>query len=377
MVFYSNPVISPDKTKIVFYVGVDNKEFDVKDNSNIPANLYVYDILSEKVTTLMEGVALLRGNTQSPVWDSKSQFLLVTINDGIKNILFEVNLRGDKNKLDMINTGEFWPKFVNDNLVFFNTNFPDDHSLASIDLRTFWPSVYNFKEFSTYGHLAIYLTRDGFVTGVSGDDYNRKPFKSDEINKLVKYYFSTGEVKTYKSPSNYIKTTNTSNLRADLVCEDLAFLIEENINPDKYGFDQSHNNDSYYIFNLDTRNLQKIPINERYHYYPECDEEMHRIIQITYDDILFYDIKNPIPPMIFNYSKALEKVGVSNKNSIYMNLTDFQDNYLIAEIDPMFDLNFFPKGTGLYILDLLNNKAVRFSYPTINDGQDEYIYYFK
>ncbi len=377
LIFYANPTIGPDKTKIAFYIGIDNKEFDVKDKSDIPANLYVYDVISGKLTTLMKSVKLLRGYTQSPIWNSKSQFLLITIKQGEKNELFEVNLRGDKNNLDLISSGEFWPRFVNENTVFLNTSLPYDHFLASIDLRTFWPSVYNFNKFSTYLNKGIYLTKDGFVTTVSGDNYNRHPFKSNEINGLVKYYFNDGSVKTYLPPNNYIKTTKTANLRADLICGNLVFLIEENINPDKYGFDKNHDNDSYYIFSLDSQNLQKIPINERYYYYPKCDNKMQRIIQTTRNNILFYDIKNPIPPRIYNYAKALEIVGVSGNNFVYMNIAGFQDNYLVAEVNPMFDLNFFPKGTGLYVVDLETNKAVRFTYPTINDGQDQYIYYFK
>ncbi|HVZ67663.1 MAG TPA: hypothetical protein VG917_05390, partial [Patescibacteria group bacterium] len=115
---YGNPVLSPDNNKIVYYMGVNDK-----DDTNY--DLWLYDIPSKENKLLASNLTLFTGYTQQPIWTSNSKYVYITFLDNKKNKLYKVDLNGQKSQVaSSYSSNIFWPRFINDNYLSFLTVVP-------------------------------------------------------------------------------------------------------------------------------------------------------------------------------------------------------------------------------------------------------------
>ncbi len=371
--FCGIPAISPDKTQIAFYLTSDDKEFVLTDTSPKFSNLYVYDLPTGKTRLLSQNVGLNRGYGPDLIWNQNSKFLLTTLKEGYgaKNKLFKINMFGIKKKVGRSYAGEvFSPRYINKNIIAFNTDISDTHSLGVVYTVLDWPYIYDIGEVYGGVYPGLYFSKDGIALKVSGGTYNEYPFKQDEINGLIKYYYGKG-VQTYKIPSDYYNTGTNIGLMVNLICKNLAFLIESD---GKYHEYVPGKPDNYYVFNLDSSELQKLPITDQLETYPQCNLDMGRVEQLTAENVIEYYLNDPIHPRKYNYTKMLNTVGVSDNTGLFVNLYNFQKNLLFVQIVSGQGTPLYPEREGLYLIDLTQNRARQYTFP--NEAfSDKYIYY--
>jgi len=158
---------------------------------------------------------------------------------------------------------------------------------------------------------------------------------------------------------------------ANVICNNFAFLIESD---GQYHDWVPGKPDSYYVFNLDTLELQKLPFNDQESFYPACNQDEGRVELATSRVIDLY-LSDLLHPKIYDFTNLLDAMGVSEKSGLYVaDQTPVQNNLLFADIEEGQGGSNYPERVGLYRIDLNNNKSEQFTYPGANSG-DEYIYY--
>ena len=86
---YANPEISPDLTKIVFYLKSSGDNY----------NLWLYDLTSGKKQKILEDIVLFKGYIQSPRWSKNSDLIYITLYENGLNRLSSIDLHGNKKRL--------------------------------------------------------------------------------------------------------------------------------------------------------------------------------------------------------------------------------------------------------------------------------------
>lgn len=363
-----SPTISPDKTKIAFYVGL----YDKNSNSETPDgfkkhSLWIYDVVTKKTKLLLSDVGLLPGYARVPIWDSKSETVMIDARKGKYNRLFLVNLFGVKKEIATGAANDlFFPDYVGEHTVFFNNNKSGGRYIGSVNLKTGWTNIYDLGLDTIYGAGNTILKPDGFIIRAHSLD-GKKVFENDEISGLVKYNYNTRTVEKFKINSNDIKLTDQNSFSVAGICSQWVILTSGG----------SESKDTF-LYNLENSKLEKIKNSEGLVYYPECQLDKNRMVQVTYENVLEFDLSNPLPPKVRNYKNILDKtVGIFDKSGLYSNLFDVQDNLFFPEIEPghgSYDID--TKKTGIYKINLDDQKIEQITHPDSDHIQDQFIFYY-
>lgn len=382
---YFGPVVSPDKTKMILVLMLDeiqNGPVETSSDKYIKANVYLYDIKSNKIKTLLNDVNLLDGYAQTPVWNNDSNTILLSFKKQNKNEVYLVNLFGFSRKINSLRWtslyGQFNQRFLNQNYIIYNylSHQPDSlkytylGSTGVFDINK--DKVYDIVNLNINTYNTTIMDSEliaSLSTPVMGRDIN---FSPDEINGLIKYNLSTNNLEKYNLPINYSKPKSFERLGSRLVCANWTLLYEkinENSKLDNLDY-------RIYLYNLKTgENIDFINPKSFYtHPVPNCDNNKH-IQMLTDNDIYDYDLSTDDLKMTkYNYSDILNK----KVSGLYENGHNLYGQKLFIDYIQGFGPTKDSSDPGIYYIDL-NKKFIKQITITDSkvDSQDIFVEYIR
>ncbi len=316
---YGSPVLSPDNTKILYYIASIDKE-------NTPYDLWMFDLSQKKQFKLLSSVMLYPGYIQDPVWAKDSQSLFITLQDKGGNKLYRLDLQRHKTPLGTNYSGNFyWPKVINEKYLAFNVSVPNSYApfhigIVNLDNKQAFaievpddPYIGRVQEIENKTNGALFI---GFV------DYTYAPLieteegkkDSPEIIGLELLNLDKKEAKRIKLP-NSIKTVAAYRMQSIAADCGNYVLMGKVAGVPKTGASYDRGYNAFYIYNLKENTLKvlrgdddkTIPLhcgfNKKNHkgYVIDTTDES-KLVAITEKDL-----SNPDSEITLDYSNLLSQ----------------------------------------------------------------------
>lgn len=370
-------VVSPDQTKLAFYVSAGSQEPSNQESKYHKQTLFVYDLKKNKLSALLKDVYTYRGYTQNPVWDEKSQTMLVSFKKDGVNTLHRINLFGVLEKVGLNYSGNaFWPRYLDRNTIVFNTAMPQNGSeqeltkLGFLDLRFDWIKIIDLG-FSTYAST-FDIARLNHHSYLRAGGYNdQQKFSETDIHNLIDYNEQTGQINTIPIPTTYNKPSNLKRLSVQSICDNIAYLIEHTTDPR----DKAHNwgTGRHFIYFLNDKSLAALEDTD-FDFFPTCQRDQNRIYMLSSNKLYDFNLQDPLHPTVFDFNTPLKKIiGDYKKHNLYINLVKYEGRRLYLSLEPGWGNNQQSFLQGLYLIDFDRQAAHQISQPPESNIQDIYL----
>ncbi|OGY21643.1 MAG: hypothetical protein A2126_03230 [Candidatus Woykebacteria bacterium GWB1_45_5] len=306
---YGNTVLSPDKTKVAFYVGLTSQ--DPKSHIDIAINgwdLWFYDLVKGEKKKLLSGASLYSGYIQEPVWSLDSKSLYITLNREGRNDLFSIDLSGNSKNLAQGNF--FWPKIIDDNTLVYNTSLPKTNEIGIFNLES--NTHYTISDPTSAYLMMVKKLENNYLIKASYPDlvfgYGGKPELIDKQNilGLEKINLKTHQVEKIKIPSSLSLDPAVKRIQPISFCNNNWVTLGSVQNDIKSGEKYT----SYYAYNIQKESVQQLLTSPSNTMTPTvCNFKMPN--ELIYSDggakVITYDLTNQRELGVKDYSQIITK----------------------------------------------------------------------
>ncbi len=357
---YSTPVISPDRSKIIFYLKSGDDTY----------NLWFYDLTNGKKEKLLKNKTLLYEYIQSPIWSNESNLIYLTFYENGFNKLFSLDLNGNIKKLANSYDGQiFWPKIINKSLLIFYPSLPKVNEIGILDLKTDKVDIIKTPT-SAYGS-EISNFQENFLIKSSTNISSSGTFDDTNIYGLEKLDLRNLNVEKFPIPKEIIFTPETKRIEPLVVCGKWALLgtIVKGVDiGEKRGTD-------FYRYNLETNFTEPFKINGEFKYSSlDCATDGSSSFYTLMRDnrFVFFDLANPSNNKDYSLNEITN--AVLNDSCLYQEsfyAEDYlSDSSIYLDLVPGQTCQSFDEKTGIYRISLDKKNIIKISNPKNYNEQD-------
>ncbi len=351
VIAYSIPVISPDRTKIIFYLKSGENTYD----------LWSYDLTNGKKEKLLKNKTLLYEYTQLPIWSNEGNLIYLTFYENGFNKLFSLDLNGNIKKLANSYDGQvFWPKIINKSLLVFYPSLPEVNEIGILDLKTDKVDIIKTPT-SAYGS-EINNFQENFLIKSSTNISSSGTFDDTNIYGLEKLDLRNLNVEKFPIPKEIIFTPETKRIEPLAVCGKWALLgtvIRGDDIGEKRGTD-------FYRYNLETNFTEPFEIDGEFKYSSlDCaiDGSSSFYTLMRDNRFVFFDLANPSNNKDYSLNEITNTV--LNDSCLYQESFYPEDylseNSIYLDLVPGQSCKSFDEKTGLYKISLDQKNMIKIS----------------
>ncbi|MBU2577634.1 hypothetical protein KKA69_02265, partial [Patescibacteria group bacterium] len=365
---YGSPNISPDKSKIAYYLGKN-----LQDQKDKTYSLWIYDLSIGSNKKVLENIKLKEGYIQDPVWDTKSNFLYIPLFENSRNKLYKLDLSGNKKLLASSYSGDIlWPKIL-DNLIVFNTSLPSTSQLGVLDLYTDQVKVIDLPHTTYFANVDL-LDPNTLLVSSNLILSSQGAIDQNFVAGLEKVDLKTGNYTYVKLPKDQALPATMKRLAPLLTCNK-TWSILGTIEDDGKHFEKIT---QYILYNIQDNSFRKLNMPQsflgglsRF----SCDDQNPSEAYNKQDLKAFtFNILNPENIRIIDFKEVLP-VDLS-KSCLYPSLIfpnntfDGSNVYVQLRIGQgcLFGSN--QPDQGIYKVDFKNKTSVRVSTDQDSDEDD-------